>query len=59
ELEAYSSIVSVFRAQGDLSRDKKKILTDLGLQLSISTERHRAEIRRAYSDDRLGAVADW
>ena len=29
ELDAYSSIVSVFRAQGDLSKDKKKLLQDL------------------------------
>lgn len=29
ELEAYSSIVSAFRAQGDLTKDKKKILQDL------------------------------
>uniref|UniRef100_A0A6P8HNP5 BRCA2-interacting transcriptional repressor EMSY-like n=1 Tax=Actinia tenebrosa TaxID=6105 RepID=A0A6P8HNP5_ACTTE len=58
ELEAYSSIVSTFRAQGDLNREKKKLLTDLGIHLSISTERHRAEVRRAFSDDRLGAVAE-
>ena len=25
---------------------------------SISTERHRAEVRRAYSDDRLAIVAE-
>lgn len=29
ELEAYCSIVSAFRAQGDLTKDKKKILQDL------------------------------
>ncbi|XP_015756610.1 PREDICTED: BRCA2-interacting transcriptional repressor EMSY-like [Acropora digitifera] len=58
ELEAYSSIISAFRAQGELSRTKKKILQDLGTQLSISTERHRAEVRRAYSDDRLAIVAE-
>lgn len=26
---------------------------------SISTERHRAEIRRAISDDRLSMIAEW
>ena len=29
ELEAYSSVVSAFRAQGDLSKEKKKLLHDL------------------------------
>lgn len=26
---------------------------------SISTERHRAEIRRAINDDRLSMIAEW
>uniref|UniRef100_T1J4R7 Bromo domain-containing protein n=1 Tax=Strigamia maritima TaxID=126957 RepID=T1J4R7_STRMM len=58
ELEAYSAIVSAFRAQGDLSKDKKKILQDLCSVLSISTERHRAEIRRAVNDEHLSTIAD-
>ncbi|XP_074658110.1 uncharacterized protein LOC141911050 isoform X2 [Tubulanus polymorphus] len=58
ELEAYSSIVSAFRAQGDLNKDKKKILLDLQHVLSISTERHRAEVRRAVNDEKLTTVAD-
>lgn len=29
ELEAYSSLISAFRAQGDLTKEKKKILQDL------------------------------
>ena len=29
ELEAYASIVSAFRAQGDLNKDKKRVLQDL------------------------------
>ena len=29
ELEAYCSIISAFRAQGDLTKDKKRILQDL------------------------------
>ena len=29
ELDAYSSIVSAFRAQGDLTKEKKKLLNDL------------------------------
>ncbi|XP_062578349.1 BRCA2-interacting transcriptional repressor EMSY-like [Saccostrea cucullata] len=58
ELEAYSSIVSAFRAQGDLTKDKKKILQDLQSTLSISTERHRAEVRRAVNDEKLATIAD-
>lgn len=58
ELEAYCSIVSAFRAQGDLTKDKKKILQDLQTTLSISTERHRAEVRRAVNDEKLATIAD-
>lgn len=58
ELEAYASIISVFRAQGDLSKDKKKLLQDLQKTLSISTERHRAEVRRAINDEKLATIAD-
>ncbi|XP_078310623.1 uncharacterized protein LOC111136248 isoform X2 [Crassostrea virginica] len=58
ELEAYSSLVSAFRAQGDLTKDKKRILQDLQSTLSISTERHRAEVRRAVNDEKLATIAD-
>ena len=58
ELEAYSALVTALRAQGELDRRKKRLLRDLGEQLSISTERHRAEIRRAISDDRLSMIAE-
>ncbi|XP_028412808.1 BRCA2-interacting transcriptional repressor EMSY-like [Dendronephthya gigantea] len=58
ELEAYSALVTALRAQGELDRQKKKLLRELGEQLSISTERHRAEIRRAISDDRLSMIAE-
>lgn len=57
-MEAYASIVSAFRAQGELSKDKKKILQDLCSSLSISVERHRAEIRRAVNDEKLGTIAE-
>lgn len=33
ELEAYSSIVSAFRGQGDLTKEKKRLLDDLQAQL--------------------------
>lgn len=29
------------------------------LSFSISTERHRAEVRRVVNDDSLNAVAEW
>ncbi|XP_064615204.1 BRCA2-interacting transcriptional repressor EMSY-like [Liolophura sinensis] len=58
ELEAYSSVISVFRAQGDLTKEKKKQLQELQNTLSISTERHRAEVRRAVNDEKLCTIAD-
>ncbi|XP_019634873.1 PREDICTED: BRCA2-interacting transcriptional repressor EMSY-like isoform X2 [Branchiostoma belcheri] len=58
ELEAYASLISAFRAQGDLSKDKKKLLDEIAKVLSISTERHRAEVRRAVNDESLSTVAD-
>jgi len=57
ELDAYSAVVTAFRAQGDISKGKKTLLHELSNNLSISTERHRAEVRRAANDDRLNAVA--
>ncbi|XP_014681367.1 PREDICTED: protein EMSY-like [Priapulus caudatus] len=58
ELEAYSSFVSALRAQGDLSKEKKHLLEELCRVLSISSERHRAEVRRAVNDERLATIAD-
>jgi len=57
ELEAYSSVVSAFRAQGDLTKDRRKILSDLGSALNVNVDRHKAEIRRALNDERLATVA--
>ncbi|KAM9319791.1 BRCA2-interacting transcriptional repressor EMSY [Gastrophryne carolinensis] len=57
ELEAYAGVVSALRAQGDLSKEKKELLGELSKVLSISTERHRAEVRRAVNDERLTTVA--
>lgn len=59
ELEAYSSVVTALRAQGDLNKDKKKILQDLASILSISLERHRGEVRRAVNDERLNTIANY
>uniref|UniRef100_A0A8K9XCW8 BRCA2-interacting transcriptional repressor EMSY n=1 Tax=Oncorhynchus mykiss TaxID=8022 RepID=A0A8K9XCW8_ONCMY len=57
ELEAYAGVISALRAQGDLTKDKKDLLGELTKVLSISTERHRAEVRRAVNDERLTTIA--
>ncbi|XP_077783038.1 BRCA2-interacting transcriptional repressor EMSY isoform X2 [Podarcis muralis] len=57
ELEAYAGVISALRAQGDLTKEKKDILGELSKVLSISTERHRAEVRRAVNDERLTTIA--
>ncbi|ELT92779.1 hypothetical protein CAPTEDRAFT_228047 [Capitella teleta] len=57
ELEAYCELLSAFRAQGDLTKEKCRLLQELQQMLSISTERHRAEVRRATNDERLATVA--
>uniref|UniRef100_A0A8D3E3N6 BRCA2-interacting transcriptional repressor EMSY n=1 Tax=Scophthalmus maximus TaxID=52904 RepID=A0A8D3E3N6_SCOMX len=57
ELEAYAGVISALRAQGDLTKDKKDLLGELTKILGISTERHRAEVRRAVNDERLATIA--
>ncbi|XP_061596292.1 BRCA2-interacting transcriptional repressor EMSY isoform X2 [Cololabis saira] len=57
ELEAYAGVISALRAQGDLTKDKKDLLGELTKILGISTERHRAEVRRAVNDERLTTIA--
>ncbi|XP_012719807.2 BRCA2-interacting transcriptional repressor EMSY isoform X2 [Fundulus heteroclitus] len=57
ELEAYAGVISALRAQGDLTKDKKDLLGGLTKMLGISTERHRAEVRRAVNDERLTTIA--
>lgn len=57
ELEAYAGVISALRAQGDLTKDKKELLGELTKILGISTERHRAEVRRAVNDERLTTIA--
>jgi hypothetical protein len=58
ELEAYGSLVSALRAQGELTKEKRKLLQDLAFTLNISMERHRAEIRRAVNDEKLATIAE-
>ncbi|XP_030759213.1 BRCA2-interacting transcriptional repressor EMSY-like, partial [Sitophilus oryzae] len=57
ELEAYSSLVSALRAQGTLNQEKRNLLKETSILLNISNERHKAEVRRAISDERLNTIA--
>ena len=56
-MDAYGSVVSAFRASGDLTKDKRKILSDLGNALSVGADRHKTEGRRALNDEELATVA--
>ncbi|CAI8011448.1 BRCA2-interacting transcriptional repressor EMSY [Geodia barretti] len=49
--------MTAFRAQGPLTGGKKCSLDQLGKLLGISSERHRAEVRRAANDELLSAIA--
>ncbi|KAJ0182068.1 hypothetical protein K1T71_002790 [Dendrolimus kikuchii] len=58
ELEAYSNMVSVFRAQGALEDNRKKLLEELRAVLHISNDRHSAEARRVSNDELLATIAE-
>uniref|UniRef100_A0A1Q3EYU8 Putative brca2-interacting transcriptional repressor emsy n=1 Tax=Culex tarsalis TaxID=7177 RepID=A0A1Q3EYU8_CULTA len=58
ELDTYSSVMSTFRAQGALCREKARILEELRKLLHISQDRHKAEARRVANDERLTTVAE-
>ncbi|XP_062120642.1 mucin-2 [Drosophila sulfurigaster albostrigata] len=58
ELESYSHIISVFRAQGSLSETKAKLLEELRQVFHITQERHCAEVRRAANDEQLCTIAE-
>merc|ERR1712071_510482 len=57
ELEAYAAIVSAFRGQGDLSETKCELLGQLQSTFRISSDRHKAELRRANNDELLFTIA--
>ncbi|KAJ8958914.1 hypothetical protein NQ318_019683 [Aromia moschata] len=57
ELEAYAHLVSALRAQGPLNSDKRRLLKDTSIALNITQERHKAEVRRAISDEKLNTIA--
>lgn len=58
ELLCYSDVVSVLRAQGPLSDEKRTVLTNLQKILSISDERNKAELRRAANNEKLATIAE-
>ena len=58
ELETYGAVVSTLRAQGELNKDRRKLLQDLSAILQISPERHKAEVRRAVNDEKLAHIAN-
>ncbi|XP_026726837.1 BRCA2-interacting transcriptional repressor EMSY [Trichoplusia ni] len=58
ELEAYSNMISVFRAQGALEDNRKKLLEELRAVLHISNDRHSAEARRVSNDELLATIAN-
>ncbi len=57
ENHAYSAVVSAFRAQGELTWTKLKILDDLKAVLHVSQQRHRAELVRVESDKVIQDIA--
>lgn len=58
ELEAYSCVMSAFRAQGALDDTKQRFLNECRQLLNISEERHKAEARRVANDERSCTVAE-
>ncbi|XP_013133708.1 PREDICTED: protein EMSY [Papilio polytes] len=58
ELEAYSKMMSVLRAQGALEENRKKLLEELRAVLHIGNDRHSAEARRVSNDELLATIAD-
>lgn len=58
ELEAYSQVISTFRAQGSLNEKKSNILKELREIFHINEDRHKAEIRRATNDEELCTIAE-
>lgn len=58
-MEAYSNVISAFRAQGDLTPKKIDVLKELQSILKISIDRHKSEARRACNDDKLYTIAKY
>jgi ENT domain len=57
-LEAYSTVMSTFRAQGMLNDKKKRLLDELRSVFHIPPDRHKAEARRVANDEKLCTIAE-
>jgi len=58
ELQTYGSCISVLRAQGPLTKEKRQAIENLRQIFHIKTDRHKAEVRRAVNDELLATIAD-
>lgn len=58
ELQTYGSCISVLRAQGPLTKDKRLAIDNLRQIFHIKTDRHKAEVRRAVNDELLTTIAE-
>jgi hypothetical protein len=58
ELEAYSSVISTFRAQGSLDTFKHNVLDQLRKVFNISEDRHKAEVRRVANSEKLTTISE-
>ena len=58
ELQTYASCISVLRAQGPLTKDKRLAIDNLRHIFHIKTDRHKAEVRRAVNDELLTTISE-
>lgn len=58
ELQAYSSVISTFRAQGSLDSNKQGVLDQLRKCFHISEDRHKAEVRRVANHEKLTTISE-
>ena len=50
-------MLSALRAQGELTKERRKVMNDLSNVLNIPIERHKAEVRRAINEELLNTIA--
>lgn len=58
ELDAYSSVMSTFRAQGSLDGGKQNVLDQLRRCFHISEDRHKAEVRRVANNEKFTTISE-
>jgi hypothetical protein len=58
QLQTYASCISVLRAQGPLTKDKRLAIDNLRHIFHIKTDRHKAEVRRAVNDELLTTISE-